>query len=142
MKSLRQQKQIGFHFVAVFPFSSDCLKVPQHTLRDLGCLADVVTCPAAPRRRRRRRSHNYDACLETSHTHTVKYIFSLFRSFLSHSLCPHLSVRAVCMSELLSLCLSLSQLHAESAEVSTERERESDAVPAYLCSPTHTGQRD
>ncbi len=80
-----------------------------------------------------RRVHNYDACLNTSHTHMVKYIFCLFHSSLSLSLplsrflCPPLSIHSGCMS----VCFSLPASRSICGGVNR------DAIPAVL--HPHTG---
>lgn len=56
------------------------------------------SCPAVNRPAPPRRMHSYDACLDTSHTHMVKYIRCLSctpppLSLLSHRLCLSRSLR-------------------------------------------------
>lgn len=110
-RSFSQQKQNGFHFVAACTHSPVCSKsTRQLTLKDQQCPADAATCPAAPRR-----SHSYDACLNTLHTHTVKYISQPPSRF---PLTPSVLVFLFILSA--RLRFSLSQLHTESAEVSAE----------------------
>lgn len=135
MKSSRQQKQNSFHFVfenvsyvALCAHSSDCFKVQNNTL----CETNKVLL-LQWHVRLRRRIHNYDACLDTSHTHIVKYIFCLSFTLLSHCLCRSLAPSVLLFLFILSACLCFSLPASRWICGGVNR----DAIPALLLL-THT----
>lgn len=72
------------------------------TLSDPWCPAASMTCPAAYRQ-----IHNYDACLDTAHTHIVKYIPCLSpQLLLSSSLCSVSLFLHVSVARSLSPCFT------------------------------------
>lgn len=136
MKSSRQQKQNSFHFVfenvsyvALCAHSSDCFKVQNNTLCETN---DVLLLQWHVRLLQEESTIMMHALI--LHTPTYSNISSVSLSLFSLTVSASLSLplsSSFC-SFCLRVCVSLSLLHAESAEVSTEMQSQ-----LYFSSPTH-----